>query len=234
MASQRAVSTGADGRFTARFLSEDATISLKVDAEGYLPQRLAVGQGGVPGPEVVVELERGQHVRGRVTGPAGEPVAGATVMVFADSLDRSAAGTATTLADGSFALSARRGTLLWVVAQSYGIGAGVASEDDVTVRIPGLSPSFEAVVKTGKGDPVAGIALTLMRPDGIVIPLRVLSVHAMLHGGRYRSDDRGRLILTGVSPGTYQAVAVNLAGPIPLPLVSVPAPSPVELHLPGV
>lgn len=107
-------------------------LRLIANAQGYRrgePVTVAV-EAGDTRSGVILSLERARGLRGKVLGPSGTPLDGATVMLVSShgsvSVDpRSSIAVATTGADGRFALSADPQPQQSVVATAPGFGAAV-------------------------------------------------------------------------------------------------------------
>lgn len=138
--------SGPDGRFRVELEAGDYVVT--ATKEGYASESLDASLGGAATADLVLGLERGHEIRGRVLDASGLPFEGATV-----SADE--ASGAESLADGSFRLSGlKEGSYdLFAAAE----GRGFASRPQVP------APSEGVVLQLGAG---GRVQVTLRRPDG--------------------------------------------------------------------
>lgn len=140
---------------------------------------------------------------GRVTGPGGQPVAGARVFLETDEDDvRSRVHTAV---NGQFTFAGLpAGVAAWVVASAPGLAMREASVVQIDAPVTDLGtlrlesfrlPLVTGRVLAGNGEPVqTRITLTSIREN----------VHKRVVGYAGESNDAGVFVLDDVIPGTYQ------------------------------
>ncbi len=230
----QAVRTGEDGSFRFTNLMEGPPVSVTASAEGFLPQTVTVDPESPEARQLVLELRRGEAVRGRVVEPPGTPVEGAQVMCCPLGAHGGFGSVTTSGVDGRFTLDARAGELLWAVARGLAFGWARAVERGETVIL--LQPQQGVTVlelRTEAGDPVAGVQPLFSAPDGTPIPPRLVEIAAFLAGESPLTGSDGTLTLWGFPPGTYQVWLPGPGGLEPLGAVPVPSTSPVVLSVPA-
>jgi len=184
----------------------------------------------------VLELGAGTRLAGRVVGPDGAPVAGASVRVepergsFAVVVDAEPR-TATSAADGAFEVHGLEGRRFLVTADATGVDGtslrGVRREAEAGVELTlELVPTaaLEIVATDPDGAPVTQLAITALlddRPSSGQVPGQVLEVELERADGRY--------LLEGLQPGawTLELVPRDLA-PIADLAVVLPTDGPLE------
>jgi hypothetical protein len=217
------VTTGADGRFDFAFVEPEAEVSLEARADGYLPERIEVGSGAAREREIVVSLRKGDTVKGRVVGPAGEPIAGATVACCNVTVIGPMGVQTISEPDGSFVLTAPKGSRLWAVARGYGLGWGQASAESADLVLGPSNPPQTVRVIDGANKPVPGVTLTFSTESGDLVPLRLLSMHNILSGGTMVTGRDGVATPTGLPAGTVTVWLVTGTAIMPLGVVTVPS-----------
>ncbi len=232
MQSQRSVATDRTGRFTFPYVTPDAITTIEVSAEKHLPASFQVDPRSEGSRRLVIQLESGSEISGRVVGPGAEPVAGATVGCCPPTVLGDLGVAASTGPDGSFRLTVVEGATIWAVAQDYALGWAVAQEGDVVIHLQPKAKPLDLILLDHLKDPVAGMQVTFATNSGALVPARVLEMHAFLSGGRSLSDKGGRLRVTALPPGTYQTWLITPIGLTPLGLVQSPSPADVILLVP--
>lgn len=78
-----------------------------------------------------------------------------------------------------------------------------AASEPVVITCPGASGTLLVHLRDERGRPVSG-ELVLLRRGDVVIPLSVLVAHLHFLGQSMTSDGSGRLIVSGLPPGSYE------------------------------
>jgi len=229
--------SGADGRFELRnLIAGEYLVNCNTPGYNYLEgRRVRLVPGSLP-EELLIELERGTPVAGRVVGPDGRtPLAGARVSVLVEgeppSLEQ------TTDADGRFAFeSVARGNALQVQAEGFAVATqplwleGADSPVEVTLalryrggtvtgrvyRADTGQPIAEAVVLafdpsvSQGGDPAEHFqALSFdLRPEEPGLDFNQWPWPLWAGMPRARTDAEGRYELTHVGEGEYLLYAL--------------------------
>jgi len=141
---------------------------------GVAPRRIA---GWFPGQ--ALELDAGRPVSGTVLRPGGQPLAGATVRLTSDGVPSTLPTTATTAADGSFALHAAPGATIAVsvtppaasglprliaTSQAFDLGAPLQIQYSANVALIDLAGTLvrRAATPTVPAAPLPGARLTVV------------------------------------------------------------------------
>lgn len=230
--SNMSVTTDAEGRFAFPYLTPGAQDHLEVTAEGYLPASASLDSTQKTDQTVVVTLERGTELKGRVHGPAGEPVAGATVACCAATVEGPFGNSTRTDAQGRFTLTVPHGTTVWAVAPGYALGWATAAADELAIRLPALASAPPMRLLNRSRDPVPRAKVTFSTETGLVMPWQALVIHATLNGLPGVSGSDGRLLPTGLAAGVYQAWLLAGNEMLPLGVVQVPSASEVVVEVP--
>jgi protocatechuate 3,4-dioxygenase beta subunit len=170
------VKTDGDGKFKLESAGgQGEWVEVRAKKEGYGEATTGVqlqGGGGGAGQEVELKLGKGGQAKGTVLDPDGRPVAGAKAMWLGIGWGTPAASmTATTDAEGAFALDLPPGTgKEWVytiaaTAQGKGLGAGQATHQQTgsrgaTIRLMGVG-SVSGKVNAPSGEGLEGASVTL-------------------------------------------------------------------------
>lgn len=178
--------------------------NLTVSATG-LPSRtlqgVASGTGGLE-----VRLPPAMAIRGRVTGPAGEPIRRATVQARVEG-ESGSSGSGRTGDDGAFEIQR-------LAPGSYTLAVWVPGNDYSRTEVPGVAAGADAVLL------VVPRALTLsgrvLGPDGGAPPRGFLRLHPVdggnaTFGGNWDAD--GTFTVRGVAPGRYEVRARTRENP---------------------
>ena len=153
----RSGETDADGRFRLVGLPEGSII-VRADARGWLESSRSTEVQLAAGEEhtgLVIELDRGASVTGRVLGPDGAPAADVEVEALFDvahmfgpsslNATRGIHGTATTSGDGSFTVSGLGRGPFSIRASRESSGEGLPAE---TAQIDSIQPGAEGLTLT--------------------------------------------------------------------------------------
>lgn len=192
---------GAVGRFTLGNLQTPATYVLTFTKEGYgsTTTVIDVGPGeNATSPEVKLIPGTGT-VTGKVLGPDGSGVGGATVTV--GGAPTAVSTTTVTTGDvGFFAVS----------------GLPVPGTYTLTVTKPGLAPQTVPVTLDGNQPPTATVTLgaalgslagTVSVPRGVSPGGVTITVTSGLTPVTTQTDGTGRFVVAGLAPGTYAVTA---------------------------
>ncbi len=247
----RAVRTDADGRYILAGWTGKGVSDLHVLAEGYGRGHAIVGTV----TSLDFALSKGDNVAGRVVGPDGKPIAGATIAAIGstdrvDGQQHISTAEATSGTDGRFALSSlRRDLPHTLVVMGVGFGRtlldfdprpgapGVIDLGDV--RVPAARTLAGRVV-TSEGTPVPSARVECSGANGDRGRLRVgrTPIPDAFYGREETdfTDDLGRFRFADLSPGAYSIGADARGAAVPSREIAIVAdvdPSPVELRLPS-
>jgi len=173
-------------------------------AEGRVPS-IAVEEGKTIA-DVVVEVDRGVKVTGRVTGPDGSPLTGATVRLAAQSMM------------GSRIFSPTDPATVTDSSGEYTLEGIEAGEKTLEFMQQGLISTQKTVQLSGREARVDAQLTAGVRVSGQVVtqsgmPVAEASVFArsgsssMFGGGRATTDASGMFTLEGLTPGRYTITA---------------------------
>lgn len=213
------VTTDAAGRYTYRGWTGRGTSVLTATAPGYA--RLWQGVG--PGASLDFALAPGARVTGHVVDGADRPVAGAIVsgssVAGSESDGASAFPSTTTDAAGAFVLEGvLRARDLGFAVQADGLAAHAeripsaryegGALDLGTIRL-GSERTLAGVVVDAEGAPLGRISVFAQGLGAGADPKDRWNRETGLYGaggGRF-TDDLGRFVVRGLSPGAYRVVA---------------------------
>lgn len=190
--------TDAAGRFRLEGLP-DGSYVVRAIPEGMLsepPPLVLEVIGGHGPPDVVLRLEPGAVLVGRVVAADGGPAGGAMVSVY--DAEHRHANTVTAAPDGSFRVDRLPAGILHVFArlgtelarERFGVRAG--EELAVAIHTHRMG-EIEGRVLGADGQPLARALVDCRSTDGIVVR-------------RVRSDGKGRYRVQHLYPGTYRLV----------------------------
>lgn len=229
----RSVSTSSDGRFEFGSVWDSDTCRIRAEKKGFLPTSREVFPSNTEDQDIWIELEPTDEIAGRVTGPAGEPIAGILVGCCAPSLSDPLAIRATTSIDGSFSIESNPGAVLFASAQGYALGWIAARDDQENHLMLDVLPQPTRLrILNSEDRPVEGAYLTFVSPDGVGIPFDLVVRHAVLNGLGRHTDSEGLIDIACVPYGSYQVFLKSATGPVPLGTVPFPASGEVTLHTP--
>lgn len=247
----REVRTDADGRFNLTGWTGQGIEDVHVLAEGYGRGHALVGKSTV----LDFALSKGDTVVGRVVGPDGSPIAGATVAAIGsqrrpDGQQHTSTADGTSGPDGRFALTGlRRDLPHTLVVMGIGFGrtlldfdprpAGQGVIDLGDVRVP-TARLLSGRVVTHEGTPVPRVLVELRGANADRGRLRLgrPAIEDSFYGSEESdfTDDLGRFRFADLAPGTYSIVAYARGTSVPSRenVVSGDAdPAVVELRLPA-
>ncbi|MCA8943517.1 MAG: carboxypeptidase regulatory-like domain-containing protein, partial [Planctomycetes bacterium] len=224
------VETGADGRF--EFEVEPCSGRLSTRARNYLPtDRSVTVERGVDRTDLVIRLDAGDSIAGRVVDDLGKPLVGARVAPFRSRkldgntlVDRIDAAESTTSDEaGAFVLGGiEPGDSVRLRAWADGHGDQVltsiaAGRKDVTFRLV-RHGSVRGVVVDANGEPIVGSQVeTLDESEGMFGRTVVTT-----------TDASGRFELDGVPAGDLRLRATGAHRPTTSHVVTVPGGMPLE------
>ncbi|HUF78757.1 MAG TPA: carboxypeptidase-like regulatory domain-containing protein [Thermoanaerobaculia bacterium] len=214
--SGRGLWSGDDGTFRLALESAAGTLTVTASHAELRPEtvRLTLVEGEAP-PPIVLTLRRGGALQGRLLTAAGAPVVGAMVMSFEPGPGGGLArrGSTRTDGEGGFEVPSAAQASTRIFAGGPGCPLTLAdvteaASEPVVITCPGASGTLLVHLRDEQGRPVSG-ELVLLRRGDVVIPQSVLAAHLHFLGQSMTSDGSGRLVLPGLTPGTY---AVYLYG----------------------
>jgi carboxypeptidase family protein len=227
--------TGPAGRFRAGGLQRGQRYQLMVVHPGHVdfwaPDVVA------PTAEPLrIEMKTAHTLAGRVLGPEGEPVPGASLSEVRElragsSMTGSGRGLGQTDAEGRFRVTGLPAGLLTVdvLAESYGRrrveGLQIPEEGDLEgVEIAFQRGAyFDVVVHDAEGAPLAGVDVHVMPASGVFLGIE----------GSCRTDSQGRCRLNVSRPGSYQVTASQDIRLASVDAMASPEGTSVELRLPA-
>jgi uncharacterized GH25 family protein len=230
--------TGSDGSFRIERLESGKRYALTVRHAGYVEASVP----GVPAPTLeplTIELKAARSLSGRVLGPEGEPVEGATVFWFQDgnvSFDSAVKSDA----DGKFRITGfPPGTLmLEAMAEGYanrrieGIEIpGDKDPEDLQITLQ-RAITLDVRVLNAEGEPVPGVSVSMQPVEPIPVEDRRM---VLLHGlDPDRTDAAGRCRLTVPNPGNYWVLASRQGEPVRNQVEVHEGSNAVEIRLPAI
>lgn len=196
--------TDAAGHFEIPSQIPGASAHVIARADGYLPAQsptFVIPDGRT---ELVLELERATGISGVVTGPAGEPVAGATVSCCPwDPLGKTMEST-TTGADGRYSLAGPEGSMVWAAARDYSMAWAPALDNRADLTLQPLQNPVFLILVDGTGTPVRGKPIAVATAEGTLLPFGLLNSTSILNRGILVSNAQGQVLVVGLPPGSYQ------------------------------
>jgi protocatechuate 3,4-dioxygenase beta subunit len=193
---------------------------LRAFKEGYAVGRTILGEDSLAnsaGP--VVRLPSGIEIRGRVTTPDGQPIAGVAVGVAESSaysedwLGRQRPESTRSGPDGLFAIRVRH--------RRHDLAFHKRGLAPLLIRA--MDPRSEASIEAVLG-PEAGVAGRVVRPDGSGVPALEVSLVGSAHAVPVQTGADGGFFLDGLRPGTYElSVGSSGAGTLYRGRVDAPA-----------
>ena len=232
-ASSRSEEADANGDFSFERVKPSPSATIQARASGFLPKGLEVdaAEGGTP--EVWIELDPADVVKGRIVGEAGEPVAGAQVACCAATLESRFEIFSMSDANGEFTLSANDGVTVFANAIGHTLGWARASvEQRSTIVLGRPSAPTWLVVKDHEGTPVTGALLTFRTVDGVMLPFPLVEEKSLMSGVSPFTDADGRVAVVGLPAGMYEAWIRTASGSTPLSWIPIPSSTEVVLHVP--
>lgn len=217
--------TDAEGRFVVHGVVAGG-YDLYAEADGWLstqPKRVSVTDD--PGDEIVVTLERGLAIRGRV-----EPAASAEISIelkpekFGGGMGMGMmvmASSATATSDpeqGSFELSpVQPGSYTLVAKAADGRGGSIEVEvgatgtDDVVIRLEPRA-KLAGTLRDSQGKPVAGASVIARKQATNTASLRVVVDGRELTAAQAPTSDEGHYELLGLDAGTWTIEVIDAQG----------------------
>lgn len=248
---RRVMRTGRDGMFRIGFLRRDGSWEIRAEADGYAPREVQVAASDAS--EIVdVVLEAGHTLVGRVVGPEGEPVSGATLHLYGVSPGRErfvrlayvdprqAERTTVTAEDGRFELRHLSAGRFALTAEAPGYASrlwtGIETHEEVVDRgdlILERGRTISGRVVDRNGSPVTGAEVLL---GSGALAGRLLDSEARWGTRNLRTGADGTFRFGELTPGETYVVAAKKEGLAPVLVDEVRAVSeasepPLELVL---
>jgi large repetitive protein len=188
-----------DGSFTLQHVPLGA-VNLVASAPGFAAGRMNLDlQEGKPITDLVLELETGVRLVGKVTGPNGSPLADATVMVAPSPT-------------GSFAMSGTMRRATTDANGEYSLESLEAGEETIEFQHPKQVATSRTVTLKGRetrldvqlsgGQRVTG---TVVTESGMAVPDASVEAFSPSGGGdRTRTNASGTFEFESMSPGRYR------------------------------
>ncbi len=232
-ASSRSEEADANGEFSFERVKPSPSATIQARASGFLPKSLEVDAAEGGAPELWIELDPADVVKGRVVGEAGEPVAAAQVACCAATPESRFEIFSVTDANGEFTLSANDGVTVFANAAGYALGWGRASVEQRCTVVLGRPPAPTwLTVRDSEGTPVTGAVLTFRTADGVMLPFPLVEEKSLMSGVSPVTDSDGRVAVVGLPPGMYEAWIRTSGGSTPLSWLSIPSSTEVVLLVP--
>lgn len=232
-ASSRSEEADANGEFSFERVKPSPSARIEARAGGFLPKSLEVDAAEGGAPEVWIELDPADVVKGRIVGEAGEPVAAAQVACCVASPESRFEIFAVADANGEFTLSANDGVTVFANAAGYALGWGRASvEQRCTVVLGRLPAPTWLTVKDSEGTPMIGGVLTFRTADGVMLPFQLVEERCLMSGVSPVTDADGRVAVVGLPPGMYEAWIRTASGSTPLSWITIPSSTEIVLLVP--
>jgi hypothetical protein len=231
-AMHHSATANADGSFAFEGIAEADKVTVTADAEGFLRRQQEIAFSGEDVSGIWIELERSPSIRGRVVGPAGEPVAGIAIEGCPNEIRGQCFARATSGADGSFKIDVVSGTVLFAKAAGYAIGWTLAVEDEENViQLQALSAPTTMRILMPDGEPAAGSRVAFVADTGVSISSFVFFQHTIMNGFENRSGADGSFPVANLPPGVYQVFTSHEGALLPLGSVPVPSSGVVTLRM---
>ena len=230
---RRSAKTSKDGSFSFDGVWKSDSVKLLAHMDGFQPRTLDVEYAGGTVGNIWIELDETGSAHGRVVGPGGNPLAGIEVLRCQPGLGGFCSVSAVTGQDGSFAIDAQPGDVLFANAVGYSIGWGVVRNNEETViGLKGLSAPTRVGIQNGDGEPAAGVFITYASEAGVVLPFNLLYQHTLQNGLSRMTDPAGILDVASLPPGVYQVLMPDESGVLNLGMLPIPSSGQVTLRVP--
>ncbi|HEY4594268.1 MAG TPA: carboxypeptidase regulatory-like domain-containing protein, partial [Thermoanaerobaculia bacterium] len=206
------VKTSPEGRFRLTDLPRDTPFRLQIEHEGYIPLRVSGVKAPLRAP-LHLEMRTARGLTGRVVGPEGEPVGGATLSRVEESNEgvsaRGESELGITDARGGFQISGFEPgpNDLRVQAEGYatktvrGVMIPVDRDLEGLEIVLGRGVILEVRVLSGEGEPVAGASVDLYPDRDAFGPTAMERFPPMSRW--LRTDDWGTCRAELPEPGRY-------------------------------
>jgi hypothetical protein len=237
------VKTSLEGRFRLTDLPRDTPVQLQVEHEGYLSLRVPGVETPLQSP-LHLEMRTARGLTGRVVGPEGEPVGGATLRRLEESNEginaRGEIELGITDARGGFQISGFEPgpNDLRVKAVGYATKTvrGVMIPADRDLKgfeiVLGRGVILEVRVLSAEGKPVAGAGVDLYPVQDASDPMAMERFLPMPRG--LQTDDWGTCRAELPEPGRYWVGTSTDQGSATIVVTTSAGTTPVELRFPSV
>ena len=234
------VNTGPDGGFRFDGLRRGERYNLSIQRAGYVAASAPGVQAPTPEP-VRIEMKAARSIAGRVVGPSGEPIAGATLTLmeelrFGDMMTNSESSLGSTDPEGRFRVTGLPAGSVGIAVSAEGYetrqveGLQIPEEKDlegleITLRQGAM---LEVQVLDAQGEPVPDVSVNA-EPEK---PLD-LSNFRTWRPGFDHTDYRGRCRLDVTEAGAYRVTAMKPPREVSAKVLAGRGRTAVELRLPA-
>ncbi|HEV7507768.1 MAG TPA: carboxypeptidase regulatory-like domain-containing protein [Thermoanaerobaculia bacterium] len=234
--------TSPEGRFRLTDLPRATPVQLQIEHEGYIPLKVLGVEAPLQEP-LHLEMKTARSLSGRVVGPDGEPVGGATI----SRVEESHTGGGAMMSETELGLTDAHGSFqvsgfepgpndLRVAAEGYATKTvrGVTIPVDRDLQglevVLGRGIILQVWVLSADGGPIAGARVNVQPQQPASEPRDMGSIFRM---PRMQTDERGACQGELPNPGTYRVSASVDQRTASIVVEARAGTTPVELRLPS-